>query len=296
MKLLRQPKRVRSDMQARRKSVITGKNLSQFYSNIYAGLFGGRVNPPYRSDVDRIGNGEPRFFRPDVVRDRRQGSLYTEVKATSTRRSNYFCRVKQFENMCYNVLNSKRCAYGQYAFFQYRTPRREEGIDELTNEDVVRKLAANTRYMILAPLNVAMYMFMFTPRTVMNHQTSDGTPVEAYWVIGGGKTIALAEGGIAGLKKEYEASAIGNEKFKRSLAEEMLALDDVVEEAYMSNDIAGMRICGHEMNPFPIARYSMPPKRYERWLTNVFRRHHKELLSDGLWCNDLFEEQKSLPF
>lgn len=268
-----------------RRSVNARRNISIFYTYLYQSLFGGNICAPFKTDSERMANGDDRIFHPDIIK-RGKNKICTEVKSNSTHSSKPFCSISQLENYCYHLLMDLNKPHTnsmiEYAFFRYSYPKREHKVklDSLNNQNIAMQLAGRKTSLLIVPLNLLLLMFLNSDSS-QPYRTH--TSEQNYFKIPGKMLVNLAQ------DKNF-IKELMHRTYDDSL-EERLLLKQLNCEIYTPK---AELYCGkHQMNDFTITRYFN--KNPKDW-SNHFKKNHQFILTKLLGVKDIYQECKDVPF
>ncbi|MCU0642331.1 MAG: hypothetical protein MUF61_02000 [archaeon] len=278
----------RSSKEAAKKGIVAKKNISQFYSGVYAALFGGKVGRVYKGDVEKLASGRAINFHPDIINDLTSGRIYTEVKCTSAKALQYLCSVDQAANYCFKLL--QRIEKGDespgvnYAFFRYGK-HDEYGWKKMHNEELERRLC-DVNSLVIAPLNMALFLFLTCPRIIKYQESSDSNVnQQEYFKLRGGLFSSLARS-----KKTLQEVLDSN-------AHCFGVLNNLTPDDFFVGDLQMRRFNSSpvvvnnklEIEPFKVSQYYLPNGKAREWLEH-FMENHGEILR-ALDVRDLFAEE-----
>lgn len=279
---------VRSDEDAERRSAISRINLSEFFKYLYASIYGGIVKgDPWGNNLTSQHNIYS--FNPDIEREENRRRIYTEVKATSKESSKIHSSLKQESNNLCRLLEeieSRRSPVIEYALFKYG-PSKLTGLHILNNSQLVKTLAKSEKGLVVVPLNLFFYLTTFS-RLETRDQTTSGFSGDSqdYHIIRGGTLTKLMD---------YETFL---ENLHRNLSLwpclRELCLEDIEAKSSTIPDVEGYYRTPFTVESFPVTKYSIPKKKYPRFLKNL-TEHHVDI-TGALGIRDLLEEGKSTPF
>ena len=283
-KFIRQIK-ARSPEDAQTKRAISSKNTGTFYAHLFTTIGGGTVHHSSRDEIEEVFSGDRRNFLPDVVHNRKTGKGYTEIKAVSTRTSQPQCYFGQLENYCLQLL--KRIDEGDelpwvdYAFFRYGD-RNLCGQSSFTNQELMRKLAQNTRDLLILPLNLVFLVLMNSPSEVRDHSSNSQTRANcSYWKVRSSMLNLFHMNSEKAVERVLEDDRyIGN-----------LERDDLFIDELYSMKLESPRIHTPKPNiikPFEITKFRLPYLVYKEWLYH-FKNNHQRILGE-LGIRDLYAE------
>ena len=276
---------IKSDSDAQKRTQLVKKNTSQFYSFVYAGIFGGRVTRPHKFVLDELPDGSFFNFHPDVVRYDKNGTHYTEVKGISKRASQPHCSKTQVSNYAYKLLlrlnNGDKQPSVDYAFVNYGTSANMHLV-KLETKGLVKRLSKETNSILVVPLNLAFLLLLNSRSEDKNQETSNCSGHAQHWRPKHSTICLLQDEGLNtipallnGIKNPYD----------RDRAEKYFALEGFHVESYMSpNNLYCREV---KIQPFQITRYFSTDNR--AWLKNL-RAYHKEILESTLHIKDIYGE------
>jgi hypothetical protein len=157
----------------------------------------------------------------------------------------------------------------------------------LDNNKLRKKIAEETRQLIVAPLNLMFAVLRveyLCQRPIMNHESSGSSRnSENYWRVIG-RTLNLLAEGKDGLEKiiNINNDFKGNDLIKKK---NFLCLDNLSCEQTTFPD--KVHIGKHLIFPFPITIYRN--KEPDEWLTS-FWKNHKYILEEDLGLEDIFSK------
>lgn len=291
VRLLSQPKgKPRSPEEANRRSALLKKNISHFYGEIYAALTGGKAWPLYKTEIDRIAKGIERNLHPDIVKRTKNGIWYTEVKASSHRSARFHCGIRQAENYFYKILErmekgdkSPRC---DYAFFRYGV-RDDVSFGSMPNEELETMLCDRTKFLLIMPSNLAMFLFLGSPQYEQNQETSgNSVEMQMYFNPRGGMVNSLFRGreGLEALTGRNSVIFV-----KDWLEGSDFAIENLKT---IKTESPKMKVNGKELRQFGIMQYYLPNGEYKAWLEH-FKAHHERILG-AIGIRDLYAERDKI--
>lgn len=272
---------------------IAKGNIASFYSQLYRAIFGGHILRRFKTEKESYQNGdedEQRNFHPDQIRYEDGRKILCEIKAVSSKNAKPFCSSNQLENYCHDMLTSAfKTMFAseiEYAFFRYFHRSRdgtEKRTSVLANWELKRKLARDTRDLLIVPSNLLFLMFLLSNGDWLNQKSNKGPDQTFYWKVYGNLISLLHkhENPVISLIENLEQGI----EFARGLCLEDLS---VVRNESPKN----IYCCGKKVRHFPVTRYY---NRTERWL-EYFKQSHQRILTDGLGIRDLYDELRRLPF
>ena len=280
-----------------RRSVAARKNLSHIYSHLYSGLYGGSASGLHKTSIERIVKGHPRNFHPDIYREDELHRVWTEVKATNAKMKSPKISERQVENysfeVAYSTWSDGRIPLYDTAVFVYGNSQERAGLDALSNRSLVKKVANETRELIVFPFNLLYFLLLhqdFSRKIVMNQETSGSTINNAnYWIMVQKKLTLLSNGDefMQKLREEMTFMKRSCDTFKDGL----LCLDDLDFEE--SNSPENIFCRGFRIKPFKIIKYF---NRNEKKWVQSFVQNQGTILEQDLGIKALylktFEEQE----
>ena len=279
---------------AEKRSIISRRNTSRFFTQIYQYIYGGKINFGKKGNLDIFLENGRKNFSPDIVESSGNGIVYTEVKSHSVRMNSPHCSITQLENYCYfflNKLNSKRVPRVDYSIFRYGDWN-THGLQKLNSSQFVDKLSEVNKKLLILPLNLVFFLLTFS-RHERRDQTNSESPLDFqdYFMPRGKILTRLQDGNcaISDLISSYGNLSELEKRFFRGL--EDLALQDLQVDKTLSPRIQiehrGKIYC---VKPFPITKYFHNTKKYQKWLAH-FSKNHERIMEDfGL--RNLFEEKR----
>ncbi|MEK6818932.1 MAG: hypothetical protein AABY10_03270 [Nanoarchaeota archaeon] len=285
---------VESRGDAAQRRFVAGGNTSHLYSHVYKSIFGGRVA--------QLDNGyttvsmpwdETRYFRPDIVKDTKNGKKYTEIKAVSTRTSQPHCSIPQFEDyaffLLYGLAIGDSSPSVDYALFRYGD-RNLTGQHSLSNDSLASKLANETRDLVVLPSNLAMFLFLNMRQKIYNQSSSASTINQrAYWDVRSSDLNLLHNHSPLDAIEKIMAHSLNMTQTTRRNKNAMidnLFLDRLSVERKKSPEISLGR--KQRLKTFPITRYKLSARDQKEWNDHFLREHERILGSLGV--RDLYAE------
>jgi hypothetical protein len=258
--------------EAEQRARIFKKNLSHFYSHVYAAIFGGKACPFFRTETEVALNGNDINFHPDVKKYTRNGIVYTEVKASTGRSYKFQCSSRQVGNYCYKLLEQldagKTKPASDYAFFLYGQ-RDDSGWSGMSNKQLEARLCRSTRGMFSVPLNLALFLMMISSRECRDQRSSDSSIDSQTYITPSWRVLNLLKedgSAIEGLIKQHDSLlAIAGWSF------EDFSLKNMHKEIFKSPRI---RVNGRNtLQPFDVTHFCFDKSQYSDWLAH-FRENH----------------------
>ncbi len=290
--LLRQLK-IKKEEDVTKRSIISRKNTSIFYSYLYKELFGGKIAKINALKKYKLLNDQTIIFSPDIIKNTKQGREYTEIKVTSHRSASPLCATLQFSNYAYFLLKriekKDQNPNINYAIFRYGK-RENSHLDALTNGRLIQRLSQSTRDLLILPLNLLILLLNTSFRDNKNQESSQFEGNRDYWRPGG-KDISSLHKDITSINHLLERLVI--ESHNETLRE-YLDLDQIYAEKYMAPNNLVCRNYGiyYDILPFTITYYK---NKDTKWLKN-FEKYHPKILNDFLNVRNLYQEEKEVPF
>ena len=291
LELIEQPKeKPRSDSEAWERSFKCKKNVSHFYSEVYAAMTGGEAGPIYKGDRETLSDGLEINFHPDVTKKSRAGVRYTEVKAFSSRSLRISCSLRQIANYSYKLL--ERITAGDsapsvdYAFFRYGEWA-DANLFRLPNEELEKRLCERTKFGVVLPLNLLLFMFYNSHIKNQNQKSSDSNfDSQSYFEMSGGRMFKRLFRGDSTLFDEMKEhfEDLSNSEFSYHFEPEDFMLSEIKHKTFASPKI---KVNGKNVQPFDIINYYLPSKQHKSWL-NHFKKNHKRIL-DGVGIEDYMD-------
>jgi hypothetical protein len=170
----------------------------------------------------------------------------------------------------------------EYAFFRYTHRANDDPkTNSLTNSQLARKLARDTRDLLIVPSNLLFAMLLSSNRDSINQESNKGPDEAHYWKIYGNLLTRLhnQEDAINGIRE-----SLGQETSAQ------LCLDDLA--AISGESPKGIYCSGRQIRPFKITRYYNATETWSGHLKN----NHEWLLTELVKIRDLYAEFEGVPF
>ena len=291
--LLDQVEKIESPEDVVKHAAIANSNIGHFYAALYHGMiYGGKgkLTRLYKTNIQRMMDGQSRVFRPDIVIQSRYGTGYVEVKATSTKNSRPHCSYRQLENYLYSLfrrINAGDSApFVEYAIFRYGTSRTMNGLGKINKQDLVERLCRGTRDLLIMPSNLVLWMFAISQVQVQyGKELSNGGPLMKSRP--NGSTITMLHKGLENFS---------HEDFQDPNGLRNLAIDLFIDKLRVHKSFSPMLIVDgvNFLIPFSITRYYLPGNVYPEWISHL-NRNRKEILGN-LKLDDLVAINEEIPF
>lgn len=286
-KLKRQLKDTKSPEDANRKSTISKKNTSRFFTQLYAHLFGGEIlEDPWGNGAF---NGQRYSFNPDIIWQETERKVYTEVKSCSTNTSILHCRSSQVSANFTKSLEISEEEWPfdtiEHAFFKYGPSSLSVGLQKLSNRALVQKFKGSKKELCVIPINLLLFLSSFSYLDRRN-QISSQYPgdIGEYFLVRGGTLTNLLKG-----TSDFEG-LVGNFP-SLGLDSKLLALDQIEFERFETPEVHGRYFRDFVVPSFPVARYFIPDERQKEVAETLRENYHKIISKLGL--RDLY---KPVPF
>ena len=280
--------------------VVAKANIASYYSALYQEIFGGEVLRKFKTEKEEyhIGDGqEQRNFHPDHIRYFDGTKVFCEIKAVSDRNSKPWCSSTQLENYFHDLLTdafeTMFTPELEYAFFRYRhRGDHEEKTSVLSNRGLARKLARDTKDLLIVPANLLFLMALASKDCWINQESNKGPDEARYWKIYGHLITRLhqEDNPILNIASEVEADNIASGvEADGDLAKDLCLRDIRVIRGQSPGDI----YCrNRSVRPFHITRYYNSTDCWQKYL----KEHHERLLTERLGIRDLYTELAGVPF
>jgi hypothetical protein len=273
--------------------VIAKMNTASFYSQLYREIFGGNVLRKFKTEKEQYENGGThveRNFHPDHIRYDEHRKIFCEIKTVSDRNSKPWCSSTQLENYCHDLLtDSFETMFNpelEYAFFRYRHRTSEDPkTSVLTNTQLARKLARDTKDLLIVPSNLLFLMLVSSNGNWINQESNKGPDEVHYWKIYG-KLISR-------LHQEENPVLEIAESFRRESgidATREFCLDNI--GVIRRESPKGIYCRDRIVRPFPITRYYNAGNKWSEY----FKQNHGRVLGEILKIRDLYDELGGVPF
>ena len=292
--LLRRVK-VKSKEGAEKRSVISRRNTSKFFTQLYQCIYGGKVNNGKSEDTKIILERGFRRFCPDILTSSEDELTFTEIKSFSVRRSSPVCSLNQLENYCYSLLNEfekETIPRVTYAFFKYGDSWKTDKLHALTNPSLVRLLCQQKKDLMILPLNLIFLLLAFSRFEKMDQTTSDSPLTSQTYFRPRGRALTGLQkdnDAIKHLAEEYREIPVHKKHFLGDLND--LHLDTLECERTISQRVKINYSGGdYVVEPFPTTRYFQSRENYQKWLAHFSKNHGRMMESLGL--RDIFEERR----
>lgn len=276
---------VQSQIGAMNRRTTANDNTSHFYVNVYTALEGGVPADHQRNGRFMIGNNR-HIFCPDVQDIRPTGEGYTEVKAVSTRTSHPHCSANQLENNSYKFLErinaGDRVPWMDYAFFRYGKDSTRH-LYRLTSREHIDTLSDITRDLLIAPLNLTFFLLMNSPSETRNQTSTQSRMDErVYWNVPSSMLNHFHD-----KSPEQAIDDILEKGTLEGLTREDLFLDQLEKHEYDSPKLYTSWNKG--IKSFPVTKYRLPYRAYQKWLQH-FNENHEHIL-ESVGARNLYAEE-----
>jgi len=308
----------KSKTDAEESSLVSRKNTSCFYETVYNVLISkGAYDTGHKRTLEFSGE-EPRRFEPDLYQEDMLGTHFVEIKAASTRKSNFPCRLEQLENYIYLYLeniNAEQIApTWNTALIRYGN-RENQHLFKKSNNGLGKYLSRKTRDMLILTPNLLFLLCTLSKRSMLKN--ADGYE-RNYFEINSSAINLLHQldspyPNIRQFLKEYteilkkpfiKPTGVINMSEKASTERRIKCAYELASKKWMhlrdgeltlekkiSSAISPLEFKGHSLAPFPISIYSL--RDYDIWLRD-FNNHHPEM-SKILRVDNLYSSIKE-PF
>lgn len=290
---------------------VARRNSAMFFTHLYQGLFGGRLDKEFSYPV-KVVTGDIRQLRPDAVhRTRHAEEFFTEVKSyTNSWQSGTYVRVEQFENYAHEVLDNLEAALDDgssdlgkigfgYGYFRFKTPtkykktkrkgkngepvykktRLNGGLGSKSPVKTLDFLTENINDFLFIPSNLAMLISLVSEKRDQDYRGFGGS-----WRVMSGDISALLKGEEGGIERLLAGYDFDDSEGDVS---DILRLDLLKAERL---DLPAVKFGGKRVSDFKAVSYGFKDEGAATEWANYFFENHKFLLVDYLGVRDLYEE------
>ena len=277
---------------AGKRARISGDNIATFFTHLYAAIYGGKVRKdPWGKG---FGGHTEYSFSPDIERQKKRRTIYTEVKTTSKRSSQIHSPLKQeANNLCELVMRAERkenpLSIIEYGLFKYGNWYFRRLMD-LNNSELVQALAkVKEKRLVIVPFNYFLFLASIARHETRDQRSSDfSADKQEYHITRGDVLTSLLNNKtpLTNLNKGYRDPAL-----------EHLLLEDVEVERGMTSQVEGsyqssptIEPFHFTVEPFPFTRYFVPERKYGKLVRNLVK--YRAEIAAALGIRDVYQELK----
>ncbi len=228
------------------------KNIGEFFTHLYAGIFGGIVNP----FCFHVSQG----FLPDVsvVSDLKE--VHTEVKGVSIKRGSPKLACFQFARCCGLLYKLAQSGFFNtemnYAIFRYGKGHENAKLYRHNHQGLSKELSKGVKNLLVVPLNVLIPILLGSEFKMSNHSSSEGRDEEPYWEPLGGLITQIHESPEA-VDRLFEKAS------QKGFSLDDLCAGDLERQEFTAPENV---YCGrYKVLPFRITRYvNRHPEKWTR--------------------------------